>query len=267
METTLQTIKINNHNLSPKEINSQRVVTFKDVDELHERPEGTARRNFNTNKEYFLEGEDFHKISANDIRMQNIMCIDKRQTQDIVFLTEFGYLMLVKSLTDKLAWQVQRQLVNDYFRAKNTPIPIQYPAPLLERKIGNLQTQQQNILDCLSKQAEMLLVHEEQIAELKNPTICKQIELPPTPVETNKKDLIRSIIKPLGQKLCDNSLGYKSTYRKVYKAMDVNWKYRFTRWSKLNGGKKQSSKIDLIINDSKLLDLFRATVIQMMLEN
>ena len=31
-------------------------------------------------------------------------------------VTESGYLMLVKSFTDDLAWQVQRQLVNTYFR-------------------------------------------------------------------------------------------------------------------------------------------------------
>ncbi|MBO5104561.1 MAG: ORF6N domain-containing protein [Ruminococcus sp.] len=42
-----------------KEYNGQRVVTFKDIDKVHNRPEGTARRNFNTNREYFVEGEDF----------------------------------------------------------------------------------------------------------------------------------------------------------------------------------------------------------------
>jgi hypothetical protein len=35
----------------------------------------------------------------------------------IILLTESGYLLLVKSFTDDLAWSVQRQLVNGYFKA------------------------------------------------------------------------------------------------------------------------------------------------------
>lgn len=35
-----------------------------------------------------------------------------------VYLTESGYLMLVKSFTDPLAWRVQRELVKNYFRAQ-----------------------------------------------------------------------------------------------------------------------------------------------------
>lgn len=44
--------------------------------------------------------------------------MNKKQSQDVTLITESGYLMLVKSFTDDLAWQVQRQLVNSYFRAK-----------------------------------------------------------------------------------------------------------------------------------------------------
>ena len=39
-------VKINNTDLLVKEFNGQRVVTFKDIDMLHERVEGTAKRNF-----------------------------------------------------------------------------------------------------------------------------------------------------------------------------------------------------------------------------
>ncbi len=34
---------------------------------------------------------------------------------NIIFLTKTGYLMLTKSLTDDLAWKIQRKLVNHYF--------------------------------------------------------------------------------------------------------------------------------------------------------
>ena len=39
-------VKINNIDLSVKEFKKLRVVTFKDIDMLHERVEGTAGRNF-----------------------------------------------------------------------------------------------------------------------------------------------------------------------------------------------------------------------------
>lgn len=43
-------VHIQNTDISVKEYRGQRVVTLKDVDMVHERPEGTARRNFNSNR-------------------------------------------------------------------------------------------------------------------------------------------------------------------------------------------------------------------------
>ncbi len=48
-----------------------------------------------------------------EIRPSGIESVNVRGT---TFLTETGYLMLVKSFTDDLAWSVQRELVNNYFR-------------------------------------------------------------------------------------------------------------------------------------------------------
>ena len=49
-------VKIGNSDLSIKEFNGQRVVTFKDVDSVHERPDGTARKRFNDNRSRFSLG-------------------------------------------------------------------------------------------------------------------------------------------------------------------------------------------------------------------
>lgn len=115
----MNTIEINNQNVLVKQYNGQRVVTFKDIDTVHGRADGTARRNFNSNKKHFIEDEDFFKISPNEFRTA-IAPMDKRQTNDITLITETGYLMLVKSFTDELSWSVQRQLVNNYFRTNET---------------------------------------------------------------------------------------------------------------------------------------------------
>lgn len=112
-----QIIKINNTDLSVKEFKGQRVVTFKDIDMLHERVEGTAKRNFSDNKKHFIENEDYFFVKPADVQKYEIRTseINNRGTY---LITESGYLMLVKSLQDDLAWKVQRELVNNYFRAK-----------------------------------------------------------------------------------------------------------------------------------------------------
>jgi len=99
------------------EYQGQRVVTFAMVDEVHGRPEGTARRNFTANKSHLVEGEDFYLIDfskKNEFRTYGIDI----PTRGLTVLTESGYLMLVKSFTDDLAWKVQKQLIKGYFKAK-----------------------------------------------------------------------------------------------------------------------------------------------------
>lgn len=114
----MENLTIGNNELTIKEYEGQRVVTFKDIDMVHERPEGTASRNFRNNREHFIENVDYYRISPDEIRRHKIMDIPDKLYQDIVLLTESGYLMIVKSLKDDLAWEVQRQLVNSYFRLK-----------------------------------------------------------------------------------------------------------------------------------------------------
>lgn len=61
-------VKINNEDLSIKEFKGQRVITFKDIDTLHQRLEGTARKRFNDNKKHFMEGIDYFEIQKSEKR-------------------------------------------------------------------------------------------------------------------------------------------------------------------------------------------------------
>ncbi len=92
---------VNSVPLPVREYSGQRVVSFKDIDTLHHRPEGTAKRNFNKNVKYFIEGIDFFKITPYEFRTA-IGTMDERQQNDIMLLTESGYLMVVKSFRDEL---------------------------------------------------------------------------------------------------------------------------------------------------------------------
>lgn len=113
-------IEIEGTKLSIKEYKGQRVVTFKDIDMVHGRPNGTARKRFSDNRERFIEGEDFFKTKCEEVRpfFGQTLPNGFNPKAEIVLITEQGYLMLVKSFTDDLAWKAQRQLVNGYFRAR-----------------------------------------------------------------------------------------------------------------------------------------------------
>lgn len=112
-------VTINKQKLEVREYKNQRVITLKDIDRLHERPEGTARRNFYNNKKHFIESIDYYNLSMDEIRTLNKDC-KFNYPKGLTLFTESGYLMLVKSFTDDLAWEVQRQLVNSYFRLKDS---------------------------------------------------------------------------------------------------------------------------------------------------
>lgn len=121
MINTNQLVHIGNSDISIKEYNGQRVVTFKDIDMVHGRPDGTARKRFNDNRNHFIEGEDFFVITQpSEIRTLGLERPQGGVPEKVVLATEQGYLMLVKSFTDDLAWDVQRQLVNGYFKTKET---------------------------------------------------------------------------------------------------------------------------------------------------
>ena len=106
-------MSIRGQNIAIKEYQGQRVVTFRDIDQVHGRPEGTARKRFNENRRHFIDGTDFFSITQpSEIRTLGIKRPQGGAPGSITLLTETGYLMLVKSFTDELA------LVRSYFRMR-----------------------------------------------------------------------------------------------------------------------------------------------------
>lgn len=107
-------IIINQKNVPIREYQGQRVITFRDIDTVHERVRGTAKRNFSKNRKYFIEGEDYFVRNS----YQAMKEFGVSAPKGLIVITESGYLMLVKSFGDDLAWAVQKQLVNSYFRTR-----------------------------------------------------------------------------------------------------------------------------------------------------
>lgn len=117
--TSTNTIDIMGTDVSIKEYKGQRVVTLKDIDAVHGRPDGTARKRFNDNKKHFVEGVDYFIVTQpSEIRTLGIIRPQGGASEKIILVTEMGYLMIVKSFKDDLSWEVQRSLVNTYFKVK-----------------------------------------------------------------------------------------------------------------------------------------------------
>ncbi len=115
----MNSIQIHQAQLPVVEYQGQRVVTLAMVDQAHARSDGTARRTFNDHKERFHKNEDFYEITQPDaIRTLGFKRPQGGTPARVILLTESGYLMLTKPFTDELSWDVQRQLVNSYFRVK-----------------------------------------------------------------------------------------------------------------------------------------------------
>lgn len=110
-----KTMMINDTAVVVKEYQGKRVVTLKEIDQCHGRPDGTAKRNFQQNKQHLIDGIDYFTVKPSDVQKNEFRTFEI-PNRGLTLITESGYLMLVKSFTDKLAWDVQRQLVNTYFR-------------------------------------------------------------------------------------------------------------------------------------------------------
>lgn len=255
-------VHIGNSDISVKEYNGQRVVTFKDIDMVHGRPDGTASRNFRTNKERFIEGEDFFKVSSDEIRRTNIFDIPDKATADYALITEQGYLMLVKSFTDDLAWDVQRQLVNGYFKARKLATE-------------DLSPQTQLILQLAQSIANKELEDKERDRKiaLANETARKAVETTENikeavkPIMDNWRVEIRAKIVKIALKA---NVGYAELQAEMHKELerragaDLGKRVRNMKQRIENSGgtKKQSDikKIDVIEQDKKLREIYSKIV-------
>lgn len=95
------------------------MVTLKEIDQCHGRPDGTAKRNFQQNKQHLIDGIDYFTVKPSDVQKNEFRTFEI-PNRGLTLITESGYLMLVKSFTDDLAWDVQRQLVNSYFKVEKS---------------------------------------------------------------------------------------------------------------------------------------------------
>lgn len=256
-------IHIGNSDISIKEYNGQRVVTFKDIDMVHGRPDGTANKRFLDNKKRFIENEDFFVVSNSEIRKSLLFPISDNDYTDKVLLTEQGYLMLVKSFTDDLAWEVQRQLVSGYFRTKQivneelspqTQLILQLAQSIANKELQDKERDKQIAL--ANETAQRAVETTENIKEAVKPIFDNWRE------ETNRKfnRIQRNADKPFNVLRVEM---YSELERRA--GCDLSTRLRNKKNRMEEGGftKKQISdynKMDIIEEDKKLREIFSKIV-------
>lgn len=266
---------INGHTIETKEYNGKRVITFKDIDEVHERKSGTARKRFNDNKQWFVEGEDYFRITASVFRTL-IGEMNERHQTDVVLVTESGYLMIIKSFHDDLSWQLQRILVNSYFRAKEMQSG-NYDdlSPMLrmfiqqERQMKAMQTE---IADTKA-QLEITQTENQKHSERLN-TIDGKINAVSDAIKldaTSWRKEVSSVIRKICRHANDAYPTVGILYGEIYKVLELRAKCNLTTrlthkqvrmrdagvcMSKV----KQVNRLDIIAEDAQLTEIFIAIV-------
>lgn len=253
-------VTIGNTQFAAKTLDGKPVLTFRDIDTIHHRPEGSAKRNFNTNRQRFIEGEDFFKITPSEFRTA-IGDMDARQQNDITLVTESGYLMIVKSFTDDWAWEVQRRLVKTYFRAKE--LAAEKPKPMSTNDLFELQLkinrEYESKINALEERADS--------ADRKISTITDVFAAPPTDEERWRDVMNRKV-----RAMCEEyGLNYHTTIGEMYAELEhrahVNLSVRqknLRERMRLGGAKyaqrEAVSKLVVISQDAKLRYIYEAIV-------
>jgi len=97
------------------EYKGQRVVTLKQIDAVHERPEGTAGRQFREHRSRFREGVDYFELTSDEIRRMCASGVLPERTARATLFTERGYGKIVKGWNDDLAWSLHDAMQDAYF--------------------------------------------------------------------------------------------------------------------------------------------------------
>lgn len=248
-------INIQGTEISIKEYKGQRVVTFSDIDRVHNRPDGTAKRNFNANKIHFTEGEDYFRVSSDEIRTNGIFSVSDNDHRDKALITEQGYLMLVKSFNDDLAWEVQKSLVKSYFKVKDLTSDLSPQLQLMMQMVNQMaQTERQ--------------VNEVKALAEKAVETTENIKAAIQPVVDDWRKITNDKIIKITKKAC---IPYADLRNEMYKVLeqragcDLNTRLRnLQNRMQDKGGTKTAieklCKMDVIESDKKLKEIFSKIV-------
>lgn len=176
---TQQLVSIGNAEIPLVQYQNQPVVTFAMIDKVHQRPEGTASRTFGSKRERFTEGQHYYLVDYSQNNVLRPFGIEV-PPRGLTLITERGYLKLVKTLDDDLAWDVQDQLIDGYFRAKTIT---NVPATDLDLMIQQNQMIGTALIE-MKAQRETMVVIQQDMSEVKTDIADIKAALPTVKTHT-----------------------------------------------------------------------------------
>lgn len=108
------TMMIQGTEILVKEYKGKRVVTFRDIDKIHQRPVGTTRRHFNCGRQRLVSGVDFFKTTPDEF-CGAVGYVDGYQRGNITLITVSGYTLIAKQYTADRDSHVMRDMLMGYF--------------------------------------------------------------------------------------------------------------------------------------------------------
>lgn len=256
-------IKINNTDIMVKEYKGQRVITLRDIDDVHGRVPGTAGRNFASNKERFIEEVDYFHLSYEEVNSTKF--VELPSPNGLTVITESGYLMLVKSFTDDLAWRVQRELVKGYFRAKEFGDTVKELSPQLQLLI-NMELEQKKLQQAINETKQETAAVKQELQGVRDVIAV-------VPGENWRKET-----NGLLNKVCKRLNDYKTPKDNIYRALEERAKCKLkTRLENLkqralingmSGSKVEDlNYLDVIADDVRLKEIYIAIVKETAIKN
>ena len=141
-------LEINGVKIERKEYNGVPVLTSWDIAKIHEKENRRINENFKNVKEKLVLNEDYFALTRKEISESNISIQKKipNNVKTIYLFTEMGYLMLSKTFSDEFSWQIQRELIKNYFKLKKLKnalengeieiVPKPHPEPIVHQNMN-----------------------------------------------------------------------------------------------------------------------------------
>lgn len=108
MVGNIKTVEMAGIEVPFREWNDFQVLTLSDIDKIHNRADGSAKRCFLSNKDRYEEDIDYYK--CDHIAAKEYFHIIA--PNGLYLLTMGGYLHLLKSWDDDISWKMYRYIIN-----------------------------------------------------------------------------------------------------------------------------------------------------------
>ena len=196
------------HEITIKEYQGNRVVTFRDIDVLHRRKTGAARKAFNSYKDQFVENEDYFVLNTDEA----FKLFGIKAPNGMILVAESGYPMVIKTFSDELSWQVHRQLVKAYFKIKQAHMEQKVPTSYEDIMIFALQSQK----EMKSEIALLKQDKQEQSAEIRKLSLVVDNEIH---LNDNQLAAVQEAVKHRVGEL--SKQGYEKHFQSIFSALKV----------------------------------------------